>query len=161
MKKILAFTIFSLLTTFSFAETLFDSFYEIAKEKSQTISDIRAEMDRINDEILQLLTERTAYVKRADDIKLHTSKIADDRQRVADQEKKVIDRSIEFGLPVEISIPAFKAIMENSVSAKLHQSTDIELSFCKMDRAVRSPDSQAASMVPIASSKMDVCSPAK
>ena len=95
-------------------ETL-QSFYEIAKEKCHGISAIRVEMDRINNQILELLAERTAYVKRAGDLKSRTTRIADDRQRVADQEKKITARSIELGLPVEISIPAFRAIMETSI----------------------------------------------
>lgn len=90
-------------------------FYEIAKENCHDIACIRKEMDRINNEILKLLAERTAYVKRSGDLKSRTTKIADDRQRVADQEKKIIDKSIELELPTEISIPAFRAIMENSI----------------------------------------------
>lgn len=90
-------------------------YYEIAKQNCQDIASIREEMDRINNEILQLLAERTAYVLRAGDLKSKTTKIADDRQRVADQEKKIIDKSIELELPTEISVPAFRAIMENSI----------------------------------------------
>jgi|GEM_PF-2929413 chorismate mutase len=90
-------------------------YYEIAKENCQDISDIRREMDRINNEILKLLTERTAYVKRAGDLKSQTTKIADDRQRVADQERKITDQSIALELPTEISLPAFRVIMENSI----------------------------------------------
>ena len=90
-------------------------YYEIAKENCHDIPAIRKEMDRINNEILKLLAERTAYVKRAGDLKSRTTKIADDRQRVADQEKKIIDKSIELELPTEISLPAFRAIMETSI----------------------------------------------
>ena len=90
------------------------SFYEKAKECND-ISCIRTEMDRINNEILRLLAERTAYVKRAGDLKSRTTKIADDRQRVADQEAKIIAKSIELELPTEISVPAFRAIVENSI----------------------------------------------
>lgn len=90
-------------------------FYEEAKQKCGEISAIRIEMDRINDQLLRLLTERTAYVKRAGDLKSKTTKIADDRQRVADQENKIIEKSIELGLPIEISVPAFRAIMETSI----------------------------------------------
>lgn len=96
-------------------EISLDSFYEIAKENCHNISSIRTEMDRINNEILNLLAERTAYVKRAGDLKSQTTKIADDRQRVADQERKIIEKSIELGLPIEISIPAFRTIMETSI----------------------------------------------
>lgn len=95
-------------------ETL-QSFYKIAVEHCHDIASIRIEMDRINNEILKLLTERTAYVKRAGDLKSKTTRIADDRQRVADQEQKIIDMSLALELPIEISLPAFKAIMETSI----------------------------------------------
>ncbi len=72
-------------------------------------------MDRVNDDILRLLAERSAYVKRAGDLKSKTSGVADDRQRVADQERKIIDKSMELGLPIEIGLPAFKVIMETSI----------------------------------------------
>lgn len=97
------------------AEDTLSDYYEVAREKCRDISCIRAEMDRINNEILRLLAERTAYVKRAGDLKAQTTRIADDRQRVADQEKKIIQRSLELELPVEISVPAFREIMENSI----------------------------------------------
>lgn len=96
-------------------ENTLNSFYEIAKENCHDIASIREEMDRINNDILKLLAERTAYVKRAGDLKSRTIKIADDRQRVADQEKKIIQKSIEIELPIEISVPVFRAIMETSI----------------------------------------------
>lgn len=90
-------------------------YYQIAKQNCQDISSIRKEMDRINNDILRLLAERTAYVKQAGNLKSKTTKIADDRQRVADQERKIFDKSVELGLPIEISLPAFKVIMETSI----------------------------------------------
>lgn len=96
-------------------EKTLQSYYEIAQVTCHEISDIRREMDRVNDEILRLLTERTAYVKRAGDIKSKTTKIADDRERVADQERKIINKSNEMDLPSEISLPTFRTIMETSI----------------------------------------------
>lgn len=89
--------------------------YERIKEECHDLSCIRKEMDRINHEILKLLTERTAYVKRSGDLKSKTTQIADDRQRVADQEQKISARSSELELPLEISLPAFRLIMESSI----------------------------------------------
>lgn len=109
------------IASFIFGSYLFSEendlnhYYEIARQNCQDISSIRKEMDRINNDILRLLTERSAYVKRAGDLKFKTTKVADDRQRVADQEKKIFDKSIELGLPTEISLPAFKVIMETSI----------------------------------------------
>lgn len=72
-------------------------------------------MNRINNQILELLAERTAYVKRAGDLKAHTIKIAEDRKRVAEQEALIVAKSEELGVPVEVSIPAFRAIVEESI----------------------------------------------
>lgn len=90
-------------------------YYEIAEQTCFEIGDIRREMDRINREILKLMTERTAYVKRAGDLKSQTTKIADDRGRVKDQERKIIDLSLELELPLEISLPTFRELMETSI----------------------------------------------
>lgn len=115
MRRLIGFILlFSPSMAFPEEETL-SAYYEIAKEQCPDIPSIRKEMDRVNDEILRLLTERTAYVKRAGDLKSRTTKIADDRQRVADQEQKIIQKSIELELPTEISVPAFRVIMENSI----------------------------------------------
>lgn len=106
--------VFALSATWADEETL-SWHYERVKQECHTLSCIREEMDRINDEILKLLTERTAYVKRAGDLKSKTTQIADDRHRVADQELKISTRSIELELPLSISLPAFRLIMENSI----------------------------------------------
>jgi isochorismate pyruvate lyase len=90
-------------------------YYEISKQNCQDISSIRKEIDRINNDILRLLTERSAYVKRAGDLKSKTTKLAEDLQRVADQERALFDKSIEVGLPTEISLPVFKVIVETSI----------------------------------------------
>jgi isochorismate pyruvate lyase len=94
------------------------SYYEAAKENCSDIPSIRCEMDRINDEILELIAERTAYVKRAGDLKSKTTKVADDRQRVADQKKKIIEKSIALEVPLEISLPVFRELMESSIKFK-------------------------------------------
>lgn len=98
-----------------FAEThSLDFYYEIAKKNCHDISDIRFEMDRINNDILQLLAERTAYVKRAGDIKSQASKIAYDGKRIAEQEQKIIAKSMELELPIEVSLPVFRTIVDES-----------------------------------------------
>jgi chorismate mutase len=117
MKSIwfLAIAVTSLSCDVAFSdEEKLSSFYEVATQ-CHDIACIRTEINRINNAILKLLTERTAYVKRAGDLKSLTTKIADDRQRVANQEKIIIEKSIELELPIEISIPTFRAIVESSI----------------------------------------------
>lgn len=109
---------------FAFAEerTMSD-FYAIAKENCQDIPALRIEINRINDDILRLLAERTAYVKRAGDIKFKTTQVANDPARIAAQEQILIEKSIELEVPLEISIPTFRAIVENSTK---YQQTYID-----------------------------------
>lgn len=97
-------------------EKKLDMYYETAKQKCHDISCIRSEIDRLNEEILNLITERTAYVKRAGDLKSKTSGIADDRQRVADQEARMLAQASALGLPVEIALPVFRSLMESSIA---------------------------------------------
>lgn len=93
----------------------FNSYYEIAKEECHDISCIRENIDHINNEILKLLAQRTAYVKRAGDLKCKTTKIAQDRARVERQEQNIIERSNELEIPLQIVLPTFRAIVENSI----------------------------------------------
>jgi chorismate mutase len=102
------------LQAFSNEETV-SYHYEIAKQNCADIVCIRTEIDQINHQILKLLAKRTAYVKRAGDLKSRTTKIADDRQRVAAQEQIVIKKSQELELPLEIALPTFREIAENSI----------------------------------------------
>lgn len=117
MRFVLILTVgFISISSFSLAnEKTLSSYYDEIKENCHAIECVRSEMDRINLEILRLLTERTAYVKRAGDLKSRTTRVADDRQRVADQENRIIHQSGELELPIEISVPAFQIIMETSI----------------------------------------------
>lgn len=89
--------------------------YEMAKEQCHDIYCIRKQIDQINEEILKLLAKRTAYVKRAGDLKSQTTRIAQDLSRIAIQEEKIAKRSIELEIPLEISLSAFQSIVDSSV----------------------------------------------
>ncbi len=93
----------------------FNSYYAIAKDQCHDISCIRENIDQINEEILKLLAKRTAYVKRAGDLKGKTTKIAQDRARVESQEQKILEKSKVLEIPLEIVLPTFRALVENSI----------------------------------------------
>lgn len=108
---------FFILTNFALGaaeEQDLNAYYQIAKHTCQDIPAVRKEIDRINNAILKLITERTAYVQRIGDLKARATGVAHDAQRVKDQEKGLICRSNELKLPLEISIPIFKTIVEVS-----------------------------------------------
>lgn len=93
------------------AENTVDDYYQKAKECPDLLC-VRKEIDRINVEILKLLAERTAYVQRAGDLKQNQAAL--DKKRIAEQEKFLVEQSEKLKLPIEITIPTFRAIVENS-----------------------------------------------
>lgn len=103
-----------------FAKPTLDDYYEQAKASSPDLAAVRKKIDRINQEILVLLTERTAYVKRAGDMKAGKTAFADDRQRVLEIEKTISNQSVLLGMPKEISLPVFRLIMETSICYEQH-----------------------------------------
>jgi len=125
MKRFILASILLGTTLFSEEQDI-NHYYKIAKKSCQDISDIRRELDRVNSEILKLMVERTAYVKRAGDLKVKTTKVANDTQRVEDQERAIIKRSAELGLPLEISLPSFRALIETSIQYQ-QEYIDVQL----------------------------------
>ena len=106
----------SLIPTFLLAnETAFETYYQTAKKECHDILAIRKEINRINEEILELLTERTAYVQRAGDLKAQTLKIANDSKRVQEQEAMLLEKSNQLGLPQEIVLPTFRSLVNASI----------------------------------------------
>lgn len=101
--------------SFSNSHRELSSVYEKIQKECDDLTCVRSNIDRINSKLLTLLTERTAYVRRAGDLKRQQDKKADDKQRVIDQEKAVISESVALGLPLEISVPAFRALVKASI----------------------------------------------
>ena len=106
--------IFSTANQLTYADSTLKDIYEQETKKCSTISCIRQKIDQINDQIIQLLVKRTAYVQRAGDLKLHT-KLANDQKRVDDQIEVIGKKSDKLGLPRGISIEVFKSIIKNSI----------------------------------------------
>jgi isochorismate pyruvate lyase len=75
---------------------------------------VRAHIDNINDQILELLAERTAYVRRAGILK-GPSHPADDPARVRHELAVISAKSSQKHLPAEISISTFMALIQSSI----------------------------------------------
>lgn len=106
----------SLTCNFIFsAENNLNEFYEKAKLECQDITSVQSEMDRINDQIVQLLVEHTAYIKRAGDLKFQALQFESEPKGITEQERRIISKSIQLELPVDISVPTFRMIMETSI----------------------------------------------
>ena len=103
-----------IISCFCFSTQTMNSFYETA-QNCHDIACIRKEIDQINQELLTLLAKRTAYVKRAGDLKAFTIKKAQDHQRVEKQEKIIIEQALELELPLEVVIPTFRTLVDCSI----------------------------------------------
>lgn len=75
---------------------------------------IRNHIDYINDQILMLLAERTAYVRRAGIIK-GPKQSASDPRRLQDELITIKKKSIQKNIPVEISLNTFNAMIQASI----------------------------------------------
>lgn len=75
---------------------------------------IRTHIDNIDDRILTLLAERTAYVRRAGIIK-GPIQSANDNARVQDELAQINKKSIKLNVPVEISLKTFSSLIQASI----------------------------------------------
>lgn len=98
----------------AFSDQNMQEIYQDQAKKCTELKCIRAEIDQINDAILKLLVQRTAYVQRAGDLKLKT-KIANDQKRVDEQLKLILSKSEKLGLPKEVASAVFQALIQKSI----------------------------------------------
>jgi isochorismate pyruvate lyase len=98
----------------AFSDSTLQTVYQSEAIKCQDLSCVRTNIDHINDEIIQLLVKRTAFVQRAGDFKLKT-KVANDQKRVDVQLQVLLQKSEKLGLPTAISVEAFKAVIQHSI----------------------------------------------
>jgi isochorismate pyruvate lyase len=75
---------------------------------------IRVHIDNIDDRILSLIAERTAYVRRAGIIK-GQAQPANDKKRVREELADIEKKSIKQNIPVEISSVTFSALIQASI----------------------------------------------
>ena len=86
------------------------------------LSESRAEIDRIDAEILRLLTIRLAEVMRASQIKHAAGMPYRDEEREAEIIQNAADRGEDFGLPKKQIKKIFKQILR--ISAELRADGD-------------------------------------
>jgi isochorismate pyruvate lyase len=109
-------TIFFLIICFLLFNhaALADYSYDNNAAACADIKCVRAHIDVINDQILELLSERTAYVRRAGILK-GPSHPANDPARVRSELAAIAAKSSRKHLPVEISVRTFKALIQSSI----------------------------------------------
>lgn len=82
------------------------------------MTELRAEIDRIDRSLVHLLAERQRYIERAAVIKVQRDQIRDE-DRIADVLAKVTAASEAAGLNATIARSVWTELMENSIALEM------------------------------------------
>lgn len=88
-----------------------------------SMTDLRAQIDRLDRSLVKLLSERQRYIERAAEIKSKRSDIRDEA-RIADVLGKVNAEAARAGLSVEIAAAVWRELMERSISLEMEAYDD-------------------------------------
>jgi len=82
------------------------------------MAELRAEIDRLDRMLVELLSQRQRYIERAAEIKAHREQIRDEA-RIADVLEKVTAAAKKSGLKPEIARAVWRELMENSIALEM------------------------------------------
>lgn len=84
-------------------------------EQCLSMEDVRAEIDRLDQALVGLLSERQRYIERAAEIKSNREAVRDEA-RIADVLAKVTAGAKGAGLSPEIAQAVWRTLMERSIA---------------------------------------------
>jgi len=79
------------------------------------MSELRAEIDRVDRAVVTLLAERQSYIERAAVLKPSRDVVHDDA-RIADVISKVLAEAAKAGLRAEIAEPVWRVLIARSIA---------------------------------------------
>ncbi len=85
-----------------------------AAEPGRNMAEVRAEIDRIDREVVALLAERGGYVRRAAQVKGKRAEIVDS-ERIEDVIAKVRGRARDLGLSPGLVEPVYRLMIERFI----------------------------------------------
>lgn len=83
--------------------------------RCKNMTELRAEIDRIDRALVKLLSERQRYIERAAEIKSDRVAVRDE-VRIEDVIAKVLDEALKAGLSAEIAEPVWRTLVERSIA---------------------------------------------
>lgn len=84
------------------------------------MTQLRAEIDRLDRALVVLLSERQRYIERAAEIKAHRQDVRDDA-RIADVLGKVTAAAERCGLKVDLARAVWRELMERSITLEMER----------------------------------------
>lgn len=88
--------------------------------KCNSLDEVRANIDRIDNEIIQLLAERTGYVKQASSFKKSEEGVRAP-ERVAAVIQKVREKAVEYGADPDMVEVLYREMISRFVSMEMNE----------------------------------------
>jgi len=82
------------------------------------MTELRVEIDRLDQRLVELLSQRQRYIERAAEIKAYRHEIRDEG-RIADVLEKVTAAAVSVGLSPEIAQAVWRELMERSIALEM------------------------------------------
>lgn len=86
--------------------------------RCENMTQLRAEIDRIDTALVRLLSERQRYIERAAEIKSDRN-VVRDQARIEDVIGKVLAEARKAGLSAEIAEPVWRTLVECSIALEI------------------------------------------
>jgi len=84
------------------------------------MAEVRAQIDQLDEQIVDLLSERAGYVRQAARIKARREEIVDP-PRIEDVVAKVRARGARGGLPVELIEPLYRQLIDRFIALETQE----------------------------------------
>ena len=84
------------------------------------MADLRREIDRLDQNLVELLSQRQRYIERAAEIKAHRHEIRD-QARIDDVLAKVVASAKRAGLNPDIAEAVWRALVERSIALEMQR----------------------------------------
>jgi isochorismate pyruvate lyase len=94
----------------------------MAARDCKTLTEVRANIDRIDRDLIGLLAERAAFVRRAGELKATREAIVD-RARIEEIIAEVRRRSEDLGMEADVAEGVFRAMIDRFIAFE-HQVFD-------------------------------------
>ena len=82
------------------------------------MADLRREIDRLDQDLVELLSQRQRYIERAAEIKAHRHEIRDEA-RIDDVVAKVVAGAKRAGLNPDIAEAVWRELIERSIALEM------------------------------------------
>jgi len=86
-----------------------------APEQCRDMAELRAEIDRLDRELVAMLAERQRYIERAEEIKQDRNVVRDEA-RIEDVVAKVLIAARKAGLDPKIAEPVWRTLIERCIA---------------------------------------------